>query len=128
MLAVFHWPRMPMKRREFIAAPGSAAAMTLAARAQQSARVRLVGALMNAAIDDPEMRANLAGIRKRLRQLGWAEGRNVRLDFRGFAGNPSRLSQYPSELVSSPDVILAAGVPQVKAIQATSRVIPIVFA
>ena len=118
-----------MRRREFIVGLVGAAAWPMMARPQPGERVRLVGALLNAEIDDAEMQANLAGFREGLRQLGWVEGQNVRFDFRGFAGNPSRLNYYASELVAqSPDVILAAGVPQVRAIQATSRTIPIVFA
>ena len=68
--------------------------------AQQPERVRLVGALLNGEIDDAEMQANLAGFREGLRQLSWVEGQNVRFDFRGFAGNPSRLNYYASELVA----------------------------
>ena len=119
-----------MKRREFITLlGGTLATWPLAARAQQGERMRRVGALMNTVMEDAELRANLAAFQEKMGQLGWAEGRNVRFDFRGFASDVPRLSQYASELVAlSPDVILAAGVPQVKAIQAASRTIPIVFA
>jgi putative tryptophan/tyrosine transport system substrate-binding protein len=117
-------------RRKLIALLGGAAVVwPRVLRAQQSERVRRVASLMNAQTDNAELQSNLAEFRQRLQQLGWTEGQNVRFDFRGFAGDVSRLSQYASEVVSlSPDVILAAGVPQVKAIQSATRTIPIVFA
>jgi ABC-type uncharacterized transport system substrate-binding protein len=118
-----------VNRREFITVLGGVATWPVATHAQRSEHVRRVGALMNTEMENAELQGNLAGFRERLGQLGWTEGQNVRFDFRGFAGDVSRLSQYASELVAlSPDVILAAGVPQVKAIQAVSRTIPIVFA
>ncbi len=76
-----------MRRREFIAALGGAAAMPLAARAQE--RVRLVGVLSPLAADNPEGQARLVAFLKELQQLGWTEGRNVRIDTRWAQAVPS---------------------------------------
>ena len=71
-----------MKRREFITLlGGAAAAWPLAARAQQGERVRRIGVLMIRAADDPEGQARLAAFRQGLQQLGWTDGRNVRIDY-----------------------------------------------
>ena len=72
-----------MKRRDFITALGGAVAMPLAARAQE--RVRRVGVLIGAAVagmDDPDSRARVTAFQQALQQLGWTEGRNVRIDHR----------------------------------------------
>jgi putative ABC transport system substrate-binding protein len=118
-----------VKRREFITLLGGAATWPLAARAQQGERVRRIGVLMNGDPADAELQSNLATFRETLQRLGWSEGRNVRFDIRGVVTSDSvRTRQYASELVAlSPDLIVAAGVPQVNAIQAASRAIPIVF-
>ena len=72
-----------MKRREFITLlGGAAAAWPLAARAQQAERMRRIGVLMNSAADDPEAQARLAAFVQGLQQLGWTDGRNVRIDYR----------------------------------------------
>jgi putative tryptophan/tyrosine transport system substrate-binding protein len=118
-----------VKRRQFITLLGGAAAWPLAARAQQGERMRRVGALMNTETSDTEVHSYLAAFREALQRLGWTEGQNVRFDIRGVTGDTARLNQSASELVAlSPDVILAAGVPQVNAIQSKSRSVPIVFA
>ena len=77
-----------MKRRQFITILGGAAAWPLAARAQQSERMRRIGVLMNLAADDPESAARNAAFLQSLQQLGWTDGRNVRIDYR----SPPRLS------------------------------------
>jgi putative tryptophan/tyrosine transport system substrate-binding protein len=76
-----------MRRRAFIAALGSAAAWPLAVRAQQPDRVRRIGALIGAAQDDTDTQARLAAFVQALAQLGWTDGRNVRIDYRWAAGN-----------------------------------------
>ena len=117
-----------MERRAFIALLGGAAAWPLAARAQQSDRVRRIGALMNLAADDPEGQARLAAFLQRLQELGWIDGRNVRIDTRWTAGNNDRFRTYAAELVAlAPDVILAATTPGVTALQQATRTVPIVF-
>ena len=83
-----------MKRREFITLlGGAAAAWPLAARAQQAERMRRIGVLMNLAADDPEAQARIAAFLQGLQQLGWTDGRNVRIDYRWGAGDADRHSQ-----------------------------------
>ena len=99
-----------MKRREFITLLGSAAAVwPIAARAQQSERVRRVGVLMSAAANDREAPARIASFLGGLQQLGWIEGRNIRIDIRWAAGDLDFNSKkYAAELVAlAPDVLLA---------------------
>jgi putative ABC transport system substrate-binding protein len=81
-----------MKRREFITLlGGAAAAWPMAARAQQADRVRRIGVLMNRAADDSEGQADVAAFRQSLQQLGWSDGRNVRIDIRW--GEEDRVGQ-----------------------------------
>src|SRR5262249_12807005 len=80
----------PMRRREFITLIGGAAAWPLAARAQQSERVRRIGVLMGIAADDPESPVRIAAFLDRLRQLGWTDGLNVRIDTRWSAADANR--------------------------------------
>ena len=97
-----------MERRAFIALLGGAAVWPLAARAQQSDRVRRIGALMNLAADDPEGQARLAAVAQGLQQSGWTVGQNVRVDYRWSGGNADNMRKYAAELVGlAPDVILA---------------------
>ena len=99
-----------MKRREFIAALGGAAAMPLAARAQQPERMRRIGVLLPAATDDPEFQARLAAFQQELQRSGWIIGSNMRIDIRWGGGNADRTRRYAAELVElAPDVILAHG-------------------
>ena len=95
-------------RREFITLLGSAAAWPLAARAQQAERMQRIGVLMNVAADDPEGQTRIAAFRQELQQLGWTDGRDVRIDYR-WAGDASRFHRYAEELLAlAPDVILAS--------------------
>jgi putative tryptophan/tyrosine transport system substrate-binding protein len=92
-------------------------------------RVRRIGVLMNTAADDPEGRARLAAFEQGLRELGWTDGRNVRIDCRWGAGDADHFRRYAAELVAfAPDVILAGGSPVMAALQQTTRSVPIVFA
>jgi putative ABC transport system substrate-binding protein len=97
------------RRRQFITLLGGAAAWPLAARAQQSERMRRIGVLMYPARDDPEGQARIAAFLDSLEQLGWTDGRNVRIDIRWPAGfGADRVRQDASELVAAaPDVIPA---------------------
>jgi putative tryptophan/tyrosine transport system substrate-binding protein len=118
-----------VKRREFIAALGTAAAWPLSARAQQPERVRRIGVLMDLAADDLEGGARLEAIRAELGRLGWTDGRNARLDVRWGAGVAKRMRSYAEELVAlMPDVILASGSPSVGALQQATDTLPVVFA
>ena len=117
-----------MRRREFIAALGGAAAWPMAARAQQPERMRRIGVLMGFAADDAEGQRRIAAFQQGLQQLGWTDGRNVRIDYRWAAGNVENFRKYAAELVVlAPDVILAVGGALGPALRAT-RTVPIVFA
>ena len=118
-----------MRRREFLTLLGGAAvAWPRAAYAQQADRMRRVGVLLNRAADDPEETARVAAFLQRLQELGWTDGRNVRVDYRWAAADPDRSRTYAAELVAlAPDVILAAGSQSVAALQQTATTVPIVF-
>jgi putative ABC transport system substrate-binding protein len=97
-----------MKRREFIAVFGSAAAWPLAARAQQTDRVRRIGVLMHVTENDPDGQARLTAFVERLKELGWSEGRNLRFDIRWGPNDPDRYPRQAAELVAlAPDVLVA---------------------
>ena len=119
-----------MRRREFITLlGGAAAAWPLAARAQQGERMRRIGVLMSLAADDPEGQARIAAFLQALQQLGWTDGRNVRIDTRWAAGDADRIRRYAAELVAlAPDVILASGASTVGPLLQATRTVPIVFA
>jgi putative ABC transport system substrate-binding protein len=116
-------------RRELLAAlGGAAAAWPLAARAQQPGGMRRIGVLMNLAADDRAGQVRLAAFMQGLQQLGWADGRNVRIDARWAAGDPDHVRKYAAELVAlGPDVILATAIATVVSLQQVTRTIPIVF-
>jgi putative tryptophan/tyrosine transport system substrate-binding protein len=119
-----------MRRRAFILALGGAvAAWPLAARAQQAVeRVRRIGVLVAIAPDDPEAQARVAAFIHELQQLGWTDGRNVRVDIRWGAGDAERIRRYAAELAAlAPDVILAVGGAAVGPLLQTTRTVPIVF-
>jgi putative tryptophan/tyrosine transport system substrate-binding protein len=118
-----------LRRREFIALLGGAAAAgPLAARAQQAERMQRIGVLMNVAADDAEGRRRVAAFQQTLQQLGWADGRDVRIDYR-WASDAGRFHRYAEELLAlAPDVILASATPSVQALRQVSRTVPIVFA
>src|SRR5262249_53772527 len=117
-----------MRRREFITLLSGAAALPIAAHAQQPAeRMRRVGVLMGSA-NDAEGQRRFEVFRQALQQLGWNEGRNLRLDTRWGAGDIDRGRGYAAELVGlAPDVILASNAPVVAAVQQATRTVPIVF-
>ncbi len=118
-----------MKRREFITLLGGAAvACPLAARAQQAERVRRIGVLLNRIADDPEGQARLTAFVQGLQQLGWADGRNVRMDVRWTAGVADDFRKYAAELVAlAPDVILTFGTSSMGPLLQATRTVPIVF-
>ena len=115
-------------RREFITLLGAAAVWPLTAQAQQSERMRRIGVLMNTAESDAVGQAQLAAFRQRLQELGWTEGRNVRIDVRWGAADVVRIRGHAAELVGlSPDVLLAYVSAQLTALARETRAIPIVF-
>jgi putative tryptophan/tyrosine transport system substrate-binding protein len=117
-----------MRRRQFITLVGGAAAWPLAARAQQSEGVRRIGVLMPLAEDDAEGQARLTAFLQGLRELGWTDGRNVRIDTRWTAGQPDEIRKYAAEFAAlAPEAILAAATPIVAALQPMTHTVPIVF-
>ena len=117
-----------MKRRAFITLLGGAASWPLAARAQQSERMRRVGVLMNFTSDDPVSQDRLAAFVQGLQELGWTVGRNLQIDYRWGAGNVERYRTFAAELVAlTPDILVTVGAPAVEALQRATRTVPIVF-
>jgi putative tryptophan/tyrosine transport system substrate-binding protein len=117
-----------MRRRDFIAGLGGAAAWPLAARGQQRGRVPQLGVLMNNNLDDADSAANVAAFTKGLQNLGWTNGRNLRIDMRWSGGNSNLMKSYAAELVNfAPDVLLSASTANLKALLQETRTIPIVF-
>jgi putative ABC transport system substrate-binding protein len=118
-----------MQRREFITLlGGAAAAWPLAARAQQGDRLRRIGVLTVYAERDPEGQAYLAAFREGLQKLGWAEGRNIRIDTRWGALDAEPRQRLAAELVAlQPDLILSPHTPTTAALLQQTRTIPIIF-
>jgi putative ABC transport system substrate-binding protein len=124
-----------MKRRTFITLLGSAAAAPsmiwpIAAQAQQPERMRRIGVFSGGtAVDDQEGQERIVQFVQGLQQLGWSEGRNLRIDYRRGLGNPANLRKFAAELVAlAPDVILASGTATMAPLLQASRSVPIVFA
>jgi ABC-type uncharacterized transport system substrate-binding protein len=116
-----------MNRRQIVGLLGGAAAWPLVAHAQQPESVRRIGVLSGAAKDTPDLQARLAAFQQVLQQLGWTDGRNVRIDYRWGAGSADNIRRYAAELVAlAPDVILATG-PTVEQVLQATRTVPIVF-
>jgi putative tryptophan/tyrosine transport system substrate-binding protein len=117
-----------MNRREIIAGIGGAVAWPLAARAQQPDRMRRLGVLMPYEENDPEAKTFLSGFTQGLAELGWTDGRNLRIDVRWAAGNVDRMRMFAREFVDlQPDVIFASNTSVIAALQQETRTIPIVF-
>jgi putative tryptophan/tyrosine transport system substrate-binding protein len=117
-----------MKRRNFITLLGGAAAWPVAARGQQPERMRRIGVLVAYAESDPEAQARIAAFRQGLRELGWTEGRNLRMELGWGTGDPDRARTLATELISlAPDVIVAHGTPALTALYRATRTIPVVF-
>jgi putative ABC transport system substrate-binding protein len=118
-----------VRRREFITLLGGAAAWPFAVRAQQGEPVRRVGVLFSTSEIDSEGQARIGALRQGLQELGWSEGRNLKIDSRWTGGDDARARAYAAELVASqPDVILAGPSSALAAVQRATRTIPVVFA
>jgi putative ABC transport system substrate-binding protein len=119
-----------MRRRAFIAGlAGAASCVSLGARAQQGERVRRVDVVMPLAANDAEAKARIAAFQQALAQLGWTDGRNVRIDIHWGVSDPSRMRGYAAELAArAPDVLLASGSATVGPLLQATRAVPIVFA
>ena len=117
-----------IRRREFLGGLGGAAACPLAAWAQQGDGVRRIGVLMPYDENDPVMKRRLSVFAQALADLGWTDGRNVRIAPRWPGADINRIRALAQELVGlQPDIILAAGTPATVALQRETRTIPIVF-
>jgi ABC-type uncharacterized transport system substrate-binding protein len=117
-----------LRRREFIKLLSGAAAWPLTARAQQSENVRRIGVLMSVAANDPEGKPRFAAFEQGLQQLGWVDGRNVRIEIRWSGGKSDDARKYATELIAlKPDVILASGGAIVGPLLQVTRTVPIVF-
>ncbi len=116
-------------RRAFIAGLTAAAAWPLAARAQQGERMRRIGVLQGGGdTDDPRSQPNVAAFLQALQQLGWTDGRNVKIDYRWPAGDVDKARKYAAELVAlAPDVILTIGSANLGPLLQATRAVPIVF-
>jgi putative tryptophan/tyrosine transport system substrate-binding protein len=118
-----------VKRRDFITLlMRAAAAWPLAARAQQAERMRRIGVIMSLAADDKQGQARLAAFLQGLQELGWTDGRNVRIDIRWGTGDAGRNRRHAAELVElAQDVILASGGSIVGPLLQATSTVPIVF-
>ncbi len=117
-----------MRRRDFIKViGGTAASWPIAARAQQG-RIRIIGSIQILAEHDPESRVRHAAFTQGLKELGWIDGGNVRIEARWADGDDDRLRKFAAELVAlAPDVILTSGSVTVRPLQQATRTVPIVF-
>src|SRR5262249_53401627 len=118
-----------MKRREFITLLGGGAAWPLAARAQQPERMRRIGVLIPGDENDPVRKTYGSALTQGLADLGWTDGRNVRMELRGYGDDINRSRAPARELVAlQPDIIVTNATPATVAVQRETRTIPIVFA
>src|SRR6516165_11472685 len=118
-----------MRRREFIVGIGSAAAWPLVTHAQPGERVRRVGVLTTRDETDPESKRQVSALTQALADLGWTDGRNVRIDLRWAGGDINRIRALAKELVDLPsEVIVAQSTPVTAAVRRETRTIPIVMA
>ena len=116
-----------MRRREFIAGLGGAAAWPVAARAQRGDRIRHIGVLISRDENDPVTYAS--AFTQAIADLGWTDGRNVRIDLRWYGSDANRLRTLAQELVGlQPDIIVTSSTPATGALQQETRTIPIVLA
>ena len=117
-----------MRRREFVTLLGGAAAVwPVAARAQQEReRVRRVGVLTSSTRHDATSQARLGALQQGLHQLGWEDGRNLRIEYRWAEGDPDALRKYAA-IGRAPDAILANGSAAVALLLQATRLVPIVF-
>jgi len=118
-----------MKRREFITLLGGAAmAWPLETRAQQPERMRRIGVLVGGRVTDPVSKSQSAALLQGLQQLGWTDGRNIRIDYRWGDGNADDIRKYSAELSSlAPDVMLVAGTAAVGPLLQAAPTVPVVF-
>jgi putative ABC transport system substrate-binding protein len=117
-----------MNRRAFTSLLGGAAAWPLAARAQQHEKIRRVGVLIALEANDAEGQSELKALREAFQELGWTEGRNLRLEIRWAGGEPARIQASAKELVTLPcEAIISRSTPATAALIKETRTTPIVF-
>jgi putative ABC transport system substrate-binding protein len=117
-----------MKRRTFIAGLGSAAAWPVMARAQQPERMRRIGVLLPSDENDPAYKRIISTFTQALADLGWVDGRNVRMELRSGGSDTNRMRALAQELVGlQPDIIVTGGAAATISLQRETRAIPIVF-
>jgi putative ABC transport system substrate-binding protein len=118
-----------MKRREFIAGIAGSIAWPLAARAQPGERVRTIGVLHTLSSEEPDSKARLAAFAQGMQQLGWTDGRNLKIVYRtGTEGSVERIRRYAAELIAlAPDAIMVGGAANVGPLLEATRTVPIVF-
>jgi putative tryptophan/tyrosine transport system substrate-binding protein len=117
-----------MRRREFITLVGGTAAWPLVAQAQQPERMRRIGVLTGITADDPETKARNAAFEQALQQLGWSQGRNVRIDYRFTGGDAAIVRRTAEEVVAlAPDVILSSGSFSTGTLLRVTHTVPVVF-
>jgi putative tryptophan/tyrosine transport system substrate-binding protein len=113
-----------VRKRQFLGALGAVLASPLAGNAQA---VKRVGVLIPLAESDAEAQREVTAFRDELRRLGWAEGQNLRIEYR-WSTDPARMPALAKEIVAlNPDVILSRSTPPTRAVLAESRSIPVVF-
>jgi putative ABC transport system substrate-binding protein len=118
-----------MRRRDFITALSAVAVWPISARAQRAGSVPNIGVLMAGAEASPENGPRIAAFRQALKELGWNEGGNVRIDYRWSGGQSELINRYADELVAlAPDVILANSTPVISALKSRTSSLPVVFA
>src|SRR5215468_1514525 len=111
-------------RRDFITLLGGAAVWPLALRAQQGQRMRRIGVLMTYGENDPEEKRRYSAFPRAIADLGWTDGRNVRIDLRWGGGDANRIRAFAQELVSlQPDIIFTSGTVPILALQRETRTI-----
>ena len=114
-----------MRRREFITLLGGAAAWPIAARAQQRERMRRIGVLMSGDENDPIFKPRISAFTQALADLGWTDGRNMRMDLRWPGPDTNRIRALAQELVGlQPDIIVTNTTPPTVAVQRETRTIP----
>ncbi|MGA7487348.1 MAG: ABC transporter substrate-binding protein [Xanthobacteraceae bacterium] len=117
-----------MRRREFIAVIGAAAAWPRMAWTEQAQPMRRIGVFMNYAEDAPQSQARLAALLEGMEDLGWTAGRNLQIEYRWGVADADRNRRNAAELVAlAPDVIVASATAATSALLQTTRTIPIVF-
>jgi putative ABC transport system substrate-binding protein len=116
-----------MRRREFITLLAGTATWPLAVRAQQAERMRRITALMSMTADDPEAQPRVAAFESGLRELGWLDGRNLRIEYR-WVSDGNLLRGIAAELARMPpDLILATSTPVMAALQEQGLSVPMMF-